>query len=89
MKCNEFFLLESECSVEGLMMIMRPSTEHSDSSFGWRVRATTIYHEIVSAADNTLLHSPRHIALGVAVGYETLPPIGWHHLFMMVGLDTG
>ena len=53
------------------------------------MRATTIYREIGSAADNILLHSPRHVAVGLGVGYETLPAIGWHHFFMMVGLDIG
>ena len=52
-------------------------------------RAATIYREIGNAADNTLLHIPRHVAVGLAVGYETLPAAGWHHFFMMVGLDIG
>ena len=44
--------------------------------FGLGVFTPTIYHEIGSAADDTLLHSPRHVAVGLAGGYETLPVIG-------------
>ena len=34
-----------------------------------------------------LLHSPRHNAVGLTVGYEILPAIGWHHFFLMVGVE--
>ena len=30
-----------------------------------------------------LLHSPILVALGLSVGYETWPPIGWHHPFVI------
>ena len=30
-----------------------------------------------------LLHSPSLVAIGLLVGYETWPPIGWHHAFVI------
>ena len=30
-----------------------------------------------------LLHSPNRVAVGLSVGYETCPPIGWHHPFVI------
>ena len=30
-----------------------------------------------------LLHSPSLVAVGLSVGYETWPPIGWHHAFVI------
>ena len=30
-----------------------------------------------------LLHSSSLVAVGLSVGYETWPPIGWHHAFVM------
>ena len=30
-----------------------------------------------------LLHSPSLVAIGLSVGYETWPPIGWHHPFVI------
>ena len=30
-----------------------------------------------------LLHSPNLVAIGLPVGYETWPPIGWHHPFVI------
>ena len=30
-------------------------------------------------SDHRLLHSPSLVAVGLSVGYETWPPIGWHH----------
>ena len=32
---------------------------------------------------NRLLHSLSLVAIGLAVGYETWPPIGWHHAFVI------
>ena len=32
------------------------------------------------------LHSPSLVAIGLSVGYETWPPIGWHHPFV-IGLN--
>ena len=30
-----------------------------------------------------LIHSPSLVAVGLSVGYETWPPIGWHHDFVI------
>ena len=30
-----------------------------------------------------LLHSPSPVAIGLPVGYETRPPIDWHHAFVI------
>ena len=30
-----------------------------------------------------LLHSPYLVVIGLSVGYETWPPIGWHHPFVI------
>ena len=30
-----------------------------------------------------LIHSPSWVAIGLSVGYETRPPIGWHHPFVI------
>ena len=30
-----------------------------------------------------LLHSPSLVAVGLPIGYETWPPIGWHHPFVI------
>ena len=30
-----------------------------------------------------LLNSPSLVAIGLSVGYETWPPIGWHHAFVI------
>ena len=66
------------------MIIVIMMSSHGDVStllVGWRVRAPTIYCEIGSAADNTLLHSPGLVAVTLPVGYETFPTIGWHRFF--------
>ena len=40
--------------------------------------STLLYHNHMR-----LLHSPSLVAIGLSVGYETRPPIGWHHAFMI------
>ena len=35
-------------------------------------------------SDSKLLHSPRLVAIGLSEGYETWPPIGRHHAFVIV-----
>ena len=35
------------------------------------------------ASMSRLLHSPSLVAIGLSVGYETWPPIGWHHAFVI------
>ena len=36
-----------------------------------------------NAESHKLLHSPSLVAIGLSVGYETWPPIGWHHAFVI------
>ena len=37
-----------------------------------------------------MLQSPGLVAIGLSAGYETWPPIGWHHAFLwLVGLNIG
>ena len=37
----------------------------------------------VGFCDPRLLHSPSLVAIGLSVGYETWPPIGWHRAFVI------
>ena len=44
---------------------------------------TQIFPQGWSACCLRLLHSPNLVAIGLSVGYETWPPIGWHHPFVI------
>ena len=46
-----------------------------------------VSHQVISIVETItirLLHSPRLVATGLSVGYETWPPIGWNNAFMIV-----
>ena len=49
--------------------------------FGWHVRVTTIYCEIVCRADNILLHSPRLLVQGLLWGWDCV----MKHCLQLVG----
>ena len=50
-----------------------PMLHHSDCITLWQIIHSSV----------RLLHSPGLVAIGPSVGYETWPPIGWHHPFVI------
>ena len=43
-----------------------------------------LWHQRKHSSVKLLLHSPSLEAITLSVGYETWPPIGWHHPFVIV-----
>ena len=47
------------------------------------VKQSTFHHTHQVAHGYRLLHSPSLVSIGLSVGYETWPAIGWYHAFVI------
>ena len=49
----------------------------------YSVNHLTCHKHMISFPSPRLLHSPKLVVLAVSEGYETWPPVGWHHSFVI------